>query len=728
MGREPQIGLGVLVCTTNQRFGIFVAKDGHCGDEVLGRAFEQASAAAQEQRVPHEQGRPPGQPGNRGGPALVSMADDLFEVAVAGIGDVSRGVTVDIEHTQRETSDLDRRADLGLAAQARDPLGVVSGPHHGTSGPGNQLVIATDVVGVVMGVHHRLELDPRKVAQTLQDRARLGAVDDEGALALHHQIGVVVPPDGNLNQFRHLGHQDTSGVESDSAAQDWLPCKDGAERLSAEDQPTVVGESSPVTSSLTDLTGQLLDDRYRIVRKTGAGSMGDVYEAIDRQRDQRVAVKVLKPERAHRGVFLDRFVREARSASMVRHPNVVEIHEVGQVADGPIYFVMEFLEGEDLSAVLRREYRLPWSRCRNILHQMASALQAAHERGIVHRDIKPSNCLLLAGTDRGVDRVKLVDFGVAKLGVDMVSKELTSAADVVGTVLYMSPEQAQGMPADARSDVYALGVMAYEMATGRVPFPGKDIFKVMARHLRTPPTPPRQAAPDLPIEAERVILRALAKRPEERFSSMAELLACLDGAPISTHPSTTRRQGGHEEADPHAPTMISPVHVVDLEDDDDEGPDQSIGSETFDEQPTAYFRLPRASPAVTQIASPIHPSQPTAPLAAPAGAPPREHTRVAEAPPPFLPVPAPPSANVPQHASATARAPAWTGPRAPQWSTTAAVDSPWARDQTERADPLPADSLEGPVVHAASSRSGLWAALILSMFVAIGLVIAFASR
>lgn len=500
----------------------------------------------------------------------------------------------------------------------------------------------------------------------------------------------------------------------------------GAERLSAEDQPTVVGESSPVTPALTDLTGQLLDDRYRIVRKIGAGSMGDVYEAIDRQTEQRVAVKVLKPERAHRGVFLARFLREARSASMVRHPNVVEVHEVGQVEDGPVYFVMEFLEGEDLSAVLRREYRLPWSRCRNILHQMASALQAAHERGIVHRDIKPSNCLLLAGTRRGADRVKLVDFGVAKLGVDMVSKELTSAADVVGTVLYMSPEQAQGMPADARSDVYALGVMAYEMATGRVPFPGNDIFEVMARHLRTPPRPPRQAAPDLPIEAERLILRSLAKKPEDRFSSMAELLACLDGAPLPDTPSTKPQQG-HEDADPHAPTMISPVHVVELRGEDDEDSDVGIGSETFDEQPTAYFRLPRVSPAVTQIATPIRPTQTAAPATA-TGAPPREHTQVAEAPASFRPAPAPPSATLSQHASAPRSAPEWSGPQAPRWSTAAAVESAWEGGHTERAAPLAADSMEVPVLHAAPSRSGLWAVLILLVFVVAGLVIAFATR
>jgi tRNA A-37 threonylcarbamoyl transferase component Bud32 len=497
--------------------------------------------------------------------------------------------------------------------------------------------------------------------------------------------------------------------------------------VSADEQTRVLGdESGPVAATgLADLSGTVLDERYAIKGLVGAGSMGDVYEATQIATGQRVAVKVLKPERAHRSIFYARFMREAKSMQMVQHPGVVHIIDVGQVPGGVVYFAMEFLEGDDLSAVLKREYRMSWPRCRDILSQVADALAAAHARGIVHRDIKPSNCLLLHDNG-GSDRVKLLDFGVAKLGVDMVSKELTSAADVVGTVLYMSPEQALGKPADARSDVYAMGVMAYEMATGRVPFPGNDIFKVMSRHLRAAPRPPREVVPDLPEDAANLILKALEKAPEDRFQTMAELRAALDrtmglaSAPagLSEHvPApgpgrdlalTTARAGAPLDA--HADTMAAPV------------PGRPRPPETggFDEEGvTAYFRAPDApdeppgqAPAAphgmlfndyTQVSS--DPPQPFFPRANAGGS--------GDAPP--VPTAAPPHQSS-SHFSAVPRSGAHGVPSSGAHAVPAGADEQLGF--TERA--MPAMSTPSEVNDRPPSRAGLWALLAVLFIVGLG--------
>jgi len=359
-----------------------------------------------------------------------------------------------------------------------------------------------------------------------------------------------------------------------------------------DDRATVVGagDEPPVASSYGDLSGQTLEGRYAIVKRIGVGSMGDVYEATEAQSERRVAIKVLKAERMHQGEFLHRFVREARSAALVRHPNVVEILGVGEPSSHLAYFVMEYIDGEDVATVLTRIQRFPWARCRGILAQVANALASAHRLGIVHRDIKPSNCMLVRGPVGTSDRVKLVDFGVAKLSVDMATKDLTRNADVVGTARYMSPEQVLGGAADQRSDVYALGVMAYEMVTGVAPFRGDDVFEIMSCHLRKDATPPRELVPELPEAADRLILRALEKVPEARFQSMEEFEAglqqCGDGVAAS---SGSRRQ----EALPFA------------EDEFDEMPTRFFRSESDSQyaRPTATPRRVASSPPSSRVAS-----------------------------------------------------------------------------------------------------------------------------
>ena len=372
--------------------------------------------------------------------------------------------------------------------------------------------------------------------------------------------------------------------------------------MGADDRPTVADGGPVPTSPIGDLVGTVLDGKYRITGKLGAGSMGDVYEGRQESTGRRVAIKVLKPERASREVHRHRFVREAKSALMIPHDNVVQVLEVGATDAGLLWFAMEYLQGEDLGALLRRSKRLPWDQTKEILLQVARGLQAAHARGVVHRDIKPSNILLLAGQDP--PKVKIVDFGVAKLSVGQVSRVLTAADDVVGTVLYMSPEQAEGRPADIRSDIYALGVMAYETVVGRVPFPGKDIFKVMAAHMRDDPTTPAELVPELPRWASDFIMTCLRKDPEQRYPSMDMVLDVLEGrvSPEFSEPSTERNpalDAGLKTPIGEDVTRLATYPPPLTVPGEPAAPRHAprVDSTEFEDLPTAYFRKDGPGPA-----------------------------------------------------------------------------------------------------------------------------------
>jgi len=280
------------------------------------------------------------------------------------------------------------------------------------------------------------------------------------------------------------------------------------------------------------LIGRVIDRRYRIVRLIGEGGMGCVYEGVHEVLGRRVAIKTLKPRLAYDPKSCERFLREAKAASRIVHPNVVQILDFGDPLDGSVYFVMEYLEGEDLGERLHRQGALPWARARPILLQMVSALGAAHDAGIVHRDIKPGNCFIEAKPG-GIDEVKLLDFGIAKAAWDGEGdgEQLTGTGEVFGTASYMSPEQARCEPLDARSDVYSLGVVAYEMLTGRVPFSGPSAIVVLAQHLREQPTPPRAIDPSIPAAVEAMVLGAMAKDRNARISSMAALEQAIRRVP-----------------------------------------------------------------------------------------------------------------------------------------------------------------------------------------------------
>jgi len=287
-------------------------------------------------------------------------------------------------------------------------------------------------------------------------------------------------------------------------------------------------------------SGTTFDERYRILGRLGRGGMGHVYAAMHLALDQRVAIKVLHPRFAEDERFRARFLQEARAVSRISHPNVVDIKDFGRAPNGSVYFVMEYLRGRDLSVELRCEGALPWARARHILLQAAGALQAAHARQVIHRDIKPGNCFLLDDEDAGlVDVVKLVDFGIAKVG-DASRRGLTGTGEILGTASYMSPEQARGQPLDARSDIYSLGAMAYEMLTGLVPFRGGNALDVITAHLEQRPEPVRRLAPQVPLAADAMVLKMLAKAPEDRYASMEAVVRALRAIPETTGKRSTK--------------------------------------------------------------------------------------------------------------------------------------------------------------------------------------------
>ncbi|HKH48059.1 MAG TPA: serine/threonine-protein kinase, partial [Thermoanaerobaculia bacterium] len=267
-----------------------------------------------------------------------------------------------------------------------------------------------------------------------------------------------------------------------------------------------------------DLAGQQMGP-YRLLREIGGGGMGTVYEAEDARLGRRVAIKLLPPEYSRDRKAKERFLREARAAAAVDHPNLCTVHDVGE-SDGRLYIVLSFYEGETLRERIRRG-PLPIAEAREIAIQVARGLARAHEAGIVHRDIKPANVIL---TRRG--EAKILDFGIARLGGDDASLTRTGAS--WGTPAYMSPEQARGERVDSRTDVWSLGVMLYEMLAGRRPFGGESMEAVIAAILTQKPEPLERVRPEVPKELARVVDRALAKDPAERYANAAEMLADLE--------------------------------------------------------------------------------------------------------------------------------------------------------------------------------------------------------
>jgi tRNA A-37 threonylcarbamoyl transferase component Bud32 len=283
------------------------------------------------------------------------------------------------------------------------------------------------------------------------------------------------------------------------------------------------------------LLPMILEGRYRLLSPLGAGGMGMVYLAEHIGLGKRVAVKVLRGELSRDATFSRRFELEAIAASQIGHENIVDVTDLGRTPSGELFYVMELLEGRSLGAVLLRERFLPVARAVPILVQVCRALEAAHARGIVHRDVKPQNVMLLAREGRP-DFIKVVDFGISKVSNPQGGK-LTDVGAILGTADYMAPEQATGGEVDGRADVYAVGVLTYELCTGTLPFRGENTFATMLQHLEAKAEPPSKRRPELglPPELDALVLQALAKDPNAR-PSMARFRAGLEALPVGSRP------------------------------------------------------------------------------------------------------------------------------------------------------------------------------------------------
>ena len=322
--------------------------------------------------------------------------------------------------------------------------------------------------------------------------------------------------------------------------------------------------------------GSRLDDRYRLDEELGGGGMAKVYRGVRLADGLPVAVKVLSPDVARRRDTVAKFLREAEASARIRHPNVVAVLDYGQTRNGTPFMAMELLEGESLARTVVAEAPMPWPRARNILLQILGALQAAHEQGVVHRDMKPGNCFRLFAASDGEgadedpdettlehsidpmsepgsepisesssgpasdafeppteemrrDRIKVLDWGIAKLIGEGQPFTLTGKGSVVGTPDYMAPEMCRGKTVDARSDLYSVAVMAFEMLSGRVPFTGSSAMELMQAHVFGPVPSIRELAPelDVPRPVDLALRKALAKRRHDRFESAAAFAEAL---------------------------------------------------------------------------------------------------------------------------------------------------------------------------------------------------------
>lgn len=270
------------------------------------------------------------------------------------------------------------------------------------------------------------------------------------------------------------------------------------------------------------MQNEVLGERYQLQDPIGRGGMATIYRGRDLRMDRVVAIKVLREVYSTDPKFVTRFQREAKAASSLQHPNIVQVYDYGQ-SDGNYFIVMELIEGTDLRRYLRSRGVLPVDRAIIVAHDVALGLGAAHRRSIVHRDVKPQN--ILVGRDGSI---KLTDFGIASVYKDINAERLTTTGMTLGTVQYYAPEQAQGEIVSPAADVYALGIVMYEMLTGRTPFDGDTPVAVAMQHIQEAPTPPSQLNPNIPPALEEIILRCLEKVPEMRFRDGSVLARALE--------------------------------------------------------------------------------------------------------------------------------------------------------------------------------------------------------
>jgi len=300
------------------------------------------------------------------------------------------------------------------------------------------------------------------------------------------------------------------------------------------------------------MVGEVLSDRYEVEELVGTGGMSSVFRAHDRLLDRKVALKVLHQQYSEDEEYVERFRREARAVAALSHPNIVTVIDRGE-HEGRQFIVFEYIDGENLKALIQRRGPAPVTTALELAMQIARGLSFAHQQGLVHRDVKPQNVLL-----NGDGQAKVTDFGIAR-SLD-VQQGMTQTGTVLGTSDYIAPEQAQGQRVDEHTDVYSLGVVLYEMLTNEVPFPGENFVAVAMRHINEEPPSIRDKRPDVSPRFEAAVQRAMAKRPEDRFQTMADFCRELEANLAEAQGSTVvapavakrpkRARGPHRGANP----------------------------------------------------------------------------------------------------------------------------------------------------------------------------------
>jgi serine/threonine-protein kinase len=341
------------------------------------------------------------------------------------------------------------------------------------------------------------------------------------------------------------------------------------------------------------LIGREIDNgEYRIVERIGTGGMGSVYKAEQPSMGRLVAVKVLHPRFANRDDLVSRFRREARAMSQLSHPNTARVYKFGQLDDGAAYFVMDYMEGKNLAHTVRAEGPMDADRALNIMIQVCGALDEAHRAGIIHRDLKPENIFL---TQQGgtTDFPKVLDFGLAKVSERQMGRDsmmLTQQGMVFGTPEFMSPEQTLGEKLDRRSDIYSLGLILYELLTGKLPFDAEKPVDIMRAHVHEAAIPINQRVPGLrfSVDLEEVIAKAVAKKRDDRYETAIDLAQALRGCLKNTFASTAARRALPSTPVPAAPGSSRP-------------PERSSGSSGAEKRGSGASR-PKPRQTLTEVA------------------------------------------------------------------------------------------------------------------------------